>query len=271
MQLVLVQRGEGPIILGFPHVGTFVPDAVRARLNAEGLLLRDTDWHIEQLYAGLLPGASVVQATFHRYVIDANRDPSGNSLYPGAFTTGLVPETDFDGVPIWREGQGPTADDLAQRLRDFHAPYHAALAAEIARVREKHGVAVLFDCHSIRSHIPALFDGELPVFNIGTDGGRTCDARLAVAVERCAAASGESWVMNGRFRGGWTTRHYGQPQGGVHAIQLELAQRSHLSAEQPPFMLDDAKAQKLRITLQAMLEYLQALAPTLSPAGDTAS
>lgn len=259
-----VARGDGPVVLGMPHVGRFVPADIAARLNDEGCVLRDTDWHIEDLYHDLIPGLTVVQATFHRYVIDANRDPSGQSLYPGAATTELVPTTNFDNAPIWRDGQGPTAADIADRLATWHAPYHAALAAELERVRARHGIAILFDCHSIRSEIPWLFDGRLPDFNTGTNNGATCDPQIEAAVASEAAASGRTNVLNGRFKGGWTTRHYGRPDEGFHAIQMELAQSSHLTSETPPFTLDPAKAAVLRPVLARMLTRLTDLAPTLA-------
>ena len=265
MTPVLVTRGASPVILAFPHVGTFVPDDIRSRLNDEGQKLRDTDWHVDRLYAGLLPGATMVRATFHRYVIDANRDPSGASLYPGQNTTGLIPFTDFDDQPIWREGAGPGEDETTRRLDLFHRPYHAALAAEVERVRALHGVAILYDCHSIRSHCPFLFEGRLPDFNIGTDNGRTCAPEIERAVaETCRNATGYASVVNGRFRGGWTTRHYADPAGGVHAIQMELAQATHLASEEPPFAYDDAKASALRLHLETVLRRLEALAPTLA-------
>ncbi|TCN31319.1 N-formylglutamate deformylase [Sinorhizobium americanum] len=261
MAVFEVRQGTSPVILGFPHTGTDVPPPIWERLNDNGRVLADTDWHIHELYEGLLPEATTVRATFHRYVIDANRDPEGVSLYPGQNTTGLVPETDFDGVPIWKEGQGPKDADIAARLRNFHAPYHAALAAEINRVKAIHGVAVLYDCHSIRSHIPFLFEGKLPDLNIGTDSGKTC----APAIERASAniasqAEGYTHILNGRFKGGWTTRHYGRPEIGVHAIQMELAQSTHLATEAPPFALDPGKAKRLRHHLSAILEQIEAIA-----------
>jgi len=260
------RQGTSPVILGFPHTGTDVPPAIWDRLNDNGKLLADTDWHIHNLYDGLLDGITTVRATFHRYVIDANRDPSGTSLYPGQNTTGLIPQTDFDGVPIWKDGQAPDEADIAARLRDFHAPYHAALSAEIERVRSIHGVAILYDCHSIRSHIPFLFEGKLPDFNIGTDMGKTCDKAIeqtTVAVTAAAAADGYDSILNGRFKGGWTTRHYGQPQTGVHAIQMELAQSTHLATEAPPFAYDPAKAERLRVHLKDILARIAAIAPSL--------
>ncbi len=258
---VEVTPGDSPVILGLPHTGTWLPDDIRARLNARGQVLADTDWHIERLYDGLLPGATTVRATFHRYVIDANRGADDASLYPGQNTTGLVPLTDFDGEAIWLKE--PDAADIAHRKAQFHAPYHAALAAEVARVRARHGVAILYDCHSIRSHIPFLFPGTLPDFNVGTNLGTTCDPRIEAAVYDLCVASGRTHVLNGRFKGGWTTRHYGQPGTGVHAIQMELAQSTHLSTEVPPFAYDTAKAEALRVTLRAILERLAALAPEI--------
>lgn len=261
---VTVTQGDGPLVLGMPHVGTLVPPDIAQRLNDEGRVLRDTDWHIARLYHDLIPGLTVVQAGFHRYVIDANRDPSGQSLYPGAATTDLVPTTNFDGAPIWAKGAEPSAAEIASRLADWHAPYHAALTAEMARVRARHGVAILFDCHSIRSVIPRLFDGRLPDFNTGTNAGTTCDPAVEAAVADEAAASGRTNVLNGRFRGGWTTRHYGRPAEGFHAIQMELAQSSHLATETPPFDLDPDRSAALRPVLARMLTRLTDLAPRLA-------
>jgi formiminoglutamase len=256
-----VTRGTSPLILSFPHAGTHVPPDIRLRLNDSGRKLADTDWHIDRLYADLLPTATTVHATFHRYVIDANRDPSGQSLYPGQATTGLVPETDFDGLPIWDVGGEPNAADVAGRLDEFHSPYHAALAAEIERISAIHGVAVLYDCHSIRSRIPFLFPGRLPDFNIGTDGGKTCSPRIeSAAVEVTAAAEGYTQILNGRFKGGWTTRHYGQPHRGVHAIQMELAQSTYLSTEAQPYAYDADKAEALRGQLKLLLERIEKVA-----------
>lgn len=259
MTPVEVTRGDGPVVLGMPHTGTWLPEALRARLNPTGQALTDTDWHIERLYDGLLPGATVVRATFHRYVIDANRPPDDTSLYPGQATTGLVPLTDFDGRPIWKTP--PTEADIAAARTAFHAPYHAALAAEIDRVRARHGVAILYDCHSIRSRVPRLFDGVLPDLNIGTADGTSCAPEMArVVTEICAQAEDYTHILNGRFKGGWTTRHHGRPKEGVHAIQMELAQSTHLATEAPPFAYDPDKAARLRPVLARVLA---ALAPSL--------
>jgi formiminoglutamase len=259
---VEVVQGDSPIVLGLPHTGTFVPDDLAQRLNARGQGLDDTDWHIHSLYEGLLPDVTTVRATFHRYVVDANRDPSGQSLYPGKNTTGLVPLTDFNGNGIWNTP--PTEAEVEAHRARFHASYHKALFAELTRVRNLHGVAILYDCHSIRSEIPFLFDGTLPDFNIATNLGATCDPRIAAAVQDiCAAADGYSSVTNGRFKGGWTTRHYGQLEDGFHAIQMELAQSTYLTQEAAPWTYDADKAARLRPHLAEILTTLAELAPTL--------
>ena len=262
MTPVEVKCGNGPLVLGLPHTGTHVPDDIFARLTPLGQTLADTDWHIHRLYDGLLDGVTTVRANFHRYVIDANRDPSGASLYPGQNTTGLVPMTNFDGEPLWLDA--PDTDEIEARRLAWHAPYHQALEAELVRVRAEHGVAILYDCHSIRSNIPFLFKGTLPDFNIGTNNGETCAAAIETAVaDICAAAEGYSSVVNGRFKGGWTTRHYGRPADNVHAIQMELAQSTHLATETLPFDYDPAKAERLRVHLTSILKSLANLAASL--------
>jgi formiminoglutamase len=262
MMPVTTHQGSCPIVLGLPHAGTYIPDDVAAKLNSSGRKLADTDWHIDQLYADLMPGLTTVKANFHRYVIDANRDPSGASLYPGENTTTLVPSTDFDGVCIW---DTPLTDDnVEQRRIAFHTPYHAALKSELDRVRSLHGIAILFDCHSIRSAIPFLFEGTLPDFNIGTNLGTTCDPQIETATRTiCDTAPQYSTITNGRFKGGWTTRHYGQPANGIHAIQMELAQSAYLTNEAAPWTYDHIKAAALRPYLTSILTKLADLAPSL--------
>ena len=257
MQPVDVISGDSPIILAMPHTGLYVPDDILAGFNEVGRELSDTDWHIDKLYTGLLPNATMVRANFHRYVIDPNRPPSGESLYPGQNTTGLCPLSDFDGNDIYRQGHAPDAAEITRRRKAYHAPYHQALSAEIARVKALHGVAVLYDCHSIRSVVPYLFEGALPDFNIGTHSGQSCAPAIQSAVTSiCANAKPYSSVVNGRFKGGWTTRHYGQPNASVHAIQMELAQINYMT-ESSPWAYVDSKAEKLRAVLKSILTSLE--------------
>ncbi len=257
MKPVKLIEGNSPIILAFPHVGTHVPQEIFEKLNARGQSLSDTDWHVDRLYDGLIQDATMVIATFHRYVIDANRDPAGVSLYPGQNTTSLCPTTDFDGQAIWRSGEEPDEEEVISRRLQFHQPYHETLRAAIDRVKAKHGFAVLYDCHSIRSHIPFLFDGKLPDFNIGTNQGTTCDLDLQQhVVDTCEQAESYTHVLNGRFKGGWTTRNYANPADNVHVIQMELAQSTYAS-ECDPWEYHETKAAKLRPVLAKILKGLE--------------
>lgn len=256
-----ITRSDSPLVLGLPHTGTDVPADCLGRLNDTGRAIADTDWHIHTLYDGLLEGVTSVRTPIHRYVIDVNRDPSGESLYPGQNTTGLCPLTDFDGQSIYRAGQEPGESEVERRRAAYHAPYHAALDAELERVKALHGFAILYDCHSIRSHIPFLFEGRLPDFNIGTNLGTTCAPEIETAVTAiCTAAESYTSVTNGRFKGGWTTRHYGRPSEGLHAIQMELAQSTYMF-ERSPWSYVEPSAERLRFHLKTILETLCAWRP----------
>ncbi|MFT6676266.1 MAG: formiminoglutamase [Sulfitobacter sp.] len=257
--MIEVIQGSGPIVLGMPHTGTDVPPEIWENLNEQGRALADTDWHIDRLYHGLGMDVSVVRTPIHRYVIDANRGPDDASLYPGQNTTGLCPLTDFDGEAIYHDGKEPDAAEIERRRATYHAPYHDALAAELARVKAKHGIALLYDCHSIRSLIPYLFEDTLPDLNIGTHSSQSCGAFVERAVDtRCRAAQGYTSVLNGRFKGGWTTRHYGDPASNIHAIQMELAQSTYMN-EAAPWAWRPDKAERLRPVLYRILNDLTEL------------
>ena len=245
MTPVTVIPGDGPLVLGQPHVGTMIPPEVSVELNDLGGSVPDTDWWIDRLYEGIArrTGATVVRQTLSRYVIDVNRDPSGVSLYPGQNTTTLCPTTTFDAEPIYRKGREPGPAEIGRRKRLYFAPFHAAMAAAIETARIRHGYCVLYDCHSIRSVVPNLFPGTLPVFNIGTNGGTSCAPSIRDAAVREAEGSGMSFVADGRFKGGWITRHYGAPDRKVHAVQMELAQSAYM-AEAAPWTYDDHVATK---------------------------
>lgn len=268
MSWLEVTPGPEPLVVSIPHTGTDIPADLLSRLVSPWLARKDADWHVERLYdfaADL--GATVIRTRVSRTVIDVNRDPSGASLYPGQATTGLCPTTTFDGEPLYRPGDEPTRDEIAARRAAWFDPYHAALADEVRRLRAGHERVVVYDCHSIRSVVPRLFDGELPHFNIGTDNGRSCDPALTAAVEGVVAASGLSWVTNGRFRGGTITRHHGRTAAGVHAVQMELAMRGYLrepvgpvdEGNWPP-AYHDTFAAPMRDTLGRVLEACLAFA-----------
>lgn len=257
MQTHELHRGRTPLLVSIPHCGTDVPASIRAGLTPQASDLPDTDWHVHRLYdfARAL-GASVLSARYSRYVIDLNRDPEGKPLYPGASNTELVPSTTFDDAPVHREGREPSREDITRRVNDYWRPYHDALARELQSIREREGIAVLFDAHSIRSVVPRFFQGRLPDFNLGTADGASAHHDLsAVASGVLMGASDYSTVVDGRFKGGYITRRYGHPEGNVHALQLELSQRTYMD-ESPPYDYRPELADSVQPVLQRLLKTL---------------
>ncbi len=246
--------GTAPLLISIPHLGTALPPDVASRMQPTAALTQDTDWHLDRLYAfAHALGASVLQAHVSRYVIDLNRPPGGESLYPGQSTTGLCPTETFHGEPLYLPGAGPDAAEQAQRLAHYWAPYHQALAQELARLKATHGAVLLWDAHSIAGVLPRLFEGQLPDLNLGTNSGQSCSAALIDSVAAVAAAAPFSHVVNGRFKGGYITRHYGQPQHNVHAIQLEMRQALYMD-EAAPFGWREDRAARVQPVVRAMLE-----------------
>jgi N-formylglutamate amidohydrolase len=254
--------GRAPLLVSMPHVGTELPDGFAARLTAPARALPDTDWHVDRLYdfVGDL-GASVLRARYSRYVIDLNRPPDDAPLYPGAAGTGLAPTTLFDGSPLYLDGRAPDGAETAERVRTCWQPYHDRLARELERLRAQFGFALLFDAHSIRSVVPRLFEGRLPDVNLGTGGGTSADPGLAEGlIAKCAAQKAYDFVLNGRFKGGYITRHYGRPESGVHALQLEMCWSTYMD-ERPPFEVDPQRAARLEPVLRALLQAVLAWRP----------
>lgn len=244
--------GQAPLIVSIPHAGTDIPTDISGLVSLD-LARRDGDHHVDKLYAfAAAMGATIIQSHISRTVIDLNRDPSGQSLYPGQVTTGLCPLTTFDGEPLYHPGKEPNAQEIERRRAIWFDPYHAALSEQSARLRGLHPAIVLYDAHSIRSEVPRLFDGELAQFNIGSFDGTSCDAALTNAI--AAHCAGDSHIINGRFKGGWITRHYGQPERGIHAVQMELAMRGYTdeTGVWPP-LWDATRAAPLQVTLSAIL------------------
>jgi len=248
---VIFQQGDTPLLVSFPHDGTDIPPEIEARMTDAVLARPDTDWHVARLYEFVAElGASTLRPRSSRYVVDLNRDPSGNVLYPGADNTGLVPTTTFDQQPIYRPGCEPDANEIAARIERWFSPYHAKLEREIERLLARHGIAVVFDAHSIRSQVPRFFDGVLPDLNLGTASGTSADDALASRAFNVLASSREySAVRDARFKGGFITRHYGEPARGVHALQLELSQKNYMH-ETPPYDFDEPRANALRSLLR---------------------
>jgi N-formylglutamate deformylase len=253
--LFSLRRGHLPLLISMPHVGTFIPEAIAARMTDVARYVDDCDWHLDRLYAfAARRGASIIVPTHARHVIDLNRPPDGANLYPGQDTTGLLPVDTFDKLPLYRPGGEPTGEEIARRLERYWQPYHEALARELEALKAVHGKALLWEAHSIRSHVPRFFDGRLPDFNFGTAGGESAAPGMAEALaERVSRHGGYTSVANGRFKGGYITRRYGLPGAGIHAVQLELSQITYMQ-ETRPYRYDEALALKLEPLLEALID-----------------
>ena len=249
--------GDTPLLVNVPHAGLGLAPGLDARLTPAGQSLADTDWHVGTLYefvTGL--GVGLMVAAQSRYVVDLNRDPGGRALYPGADNTEICPTRGFDGGPLYRDGAAPDKADIAARVARYWQPYHDRLAAELDVIRARHGYAILLDGHSICAEVPRFFTGRLPDLNLGTNDGRSCAPDLAAAAAKVlAGASGLTHVHNGRFKGGYITRHYGRPADGLHALQLEIAQACYMD-EANPRHWDAGRAAKLGAVLRQLVEAL---------------
>ena len=254
------RSGELPLLISVPHDGREIPDDIRGRMTDLGQSIPDTDWDVARLYEFTAElGASTVVANFSRYVVDLNRSAADVSLYPGQVATGLCPEQTFAGEAIYRSG-GVDDDDRAHRVDRYWRPYHDHIRETLASMREQHGFALLWDAHSIPGVVPRLFEGELPELNLGSNDGASCGRAIENAVSNVALASPYDTVVNGRFKGGYITRHYGDPANDIHALQLEIAQRAYMSEETCAF--DSEKAARLRVTLRkALSAFLNAAKP----------
>jgi N-formylglutamate deformylase len=252
-----LHRGTGPLLVSLPHVGRHIPAGLQALYTERALQVEDTDWHLDEVYAfvrGL--GASLIVPRHSRFVIDLNRPPENTPMYAGANNTELCPTRFFTGDPIYREGCAPTPEQIDQRRAAYWQPYHDALRDELARLKAAHGHAVLFDGHSIKSELPWLFEGRLPDLNLGTAEGRSCAPSMRAALAAVLANQTTfTQVVDGRFKGGHITRHYGQPGEGVHAVQLEMCWSTYM-AETPPFRVDPARTATLEPVLRALLQTL---------------
>jgi N-formylglutamate deformylase len=258
MEVFRFVQGRTPLLVSMPHDGTYIPADLAADMTEAGLNVPDTDWHVSRLYdfLGELE-ASVIRATHSRYVIDLNRSPSGAALYAGQRNTELCPVTCFDDRPIYKPGRAPDASAIALRIERFWRPYHDRLAGTLAELKARHGYALLFDAHSIRSRVPRFFEGRLWDLNLGTGDGLAASPGVSEAVtQEAAKANGYSSVLNGRFKGGYITRTYGRPTERVEAVQLELAQATYMD-EDPPFAFREDLAAGLRPVLSRILAAMQ--------------
>lgn len=262
MELWRRREARIPLLIDVPHAGTYVPPAIAARLTPEALALPDTDWHVDKLFDfGSEMGTGLLAATHSRYVVDLNRDPSGQALYPEADNTELAPTTNFEREPIYKPGLAPDGDETCQRVLDFWQPYHARLQADIDTIVARFGYCVLIDGHSIPRQVPRFFDGDLPDLNLGTDKGKSAAPDLIEAAWRVLDGQARfSRVIDGRFTGGYITRHYGRPTKHVHALQIEIVQSAYMTEAEPGNFRDD-QARAISDILRKMIEALLRIMP----------
>jgi N-formylglutamate deformylase len=259
--------GTSPLVVSMPHVGIHIPDELKERFVPRALRVEDTDWHLPLLYDfAIAMGATVLQAHVSRYVIDLNRPPDNTPMYPGASNTELCPTRFFTGDPLYREAQAPNSQEQALRLTQYWQPYHDCLRSTLSEIKERHGYVVLWDAHSIRQEIPWLFEGRLPGLNLGTADAKSCAASLrqqlsAVLEQGKALAPEFTSVVDGRFKGGYTTRHYGSPANGIHVAQMEMAQALYMD-ESHPYAYNQQRADKVKPLLTALLSTMQSWVPT---------
>jgi N-formylglutamate deformylase len=254
--------GSTPLLISMPHVGTQIPPDLAPHYTPRALLAEDTDWHLDRLYAFAKDmGASLIVPLYSRYVIDLNRSGDNTPLYPGQNNTELCPTRHFSGEPIYREGHAPNVAEIQRRVTTYWQPYHDSLHSQLQKLKASHGHAVLLDAHSIKSTLPWLFEGELPHLNLGTVSGQSCAPGLRHALTHSLQQHPEfSHVVDGRFKGGHITRHFGQPQQGVHAVQLEMSWRTYMQEE--PAVWDDTRAAKATPMLRALVQTLLAWRPS---------
>ncbi len=258
-----LHRGSAPLLVSLPHAGRAIPDDLVSRFVPRALAVEDTDWHLDRLYDFARDlGASLIVPRHSRYVVDLNRPPEDAPMYPGANNTELVPTRFFTGEPLYRDGMAPDADEITRRRETYWRPYHAALQAEIDRLRDAHGHAVLFDGHSIKSELPWLFEGRLPDLNLGTSAAASCAPSLRDALAGVLAAQDRySHVVDGRFKGGHITRHYGCPAEHVHAVQLEMCWSCYIADERDPARWNPTDGDDVRPLLRQLLETMTAWRP----------
>lgn len=257
-----LHQGTIPLLISMPHVGTEIPADILEQMEPVATHLDDTDWHLPRLYDfAIAMGASVLIPTYSRYVIDLNRPSDNANLYPGQDTTSLCPIDTFHKKTLYAEGKTPSEEEIQRRVDTYWHPYHDALQAEIARLKLAHGGVCLWEAHSILSTVPRFFEGKLPDFNFGTLNGQTCAAgwgeSLLSIVQQQDTYTG---VLNGRFKGGYITRAYGNPAENIHSIQLELSQATYME-EVRPYSYTTTKAEPTQVILKALLNQCLSLLP----------
>jgi N-formylglutamate deformylase len=239
------QPGETPVLMCISHVGTAVPAEAAAAMTDAALALPDTDWDIDRLFhfAPAL-GVGFLKASVSRHVVDLNRDPADADGLP------VCPFVTLGGTPVYRPGAEPGAGTIAERLDAYWQPFHERLDAALTTIRDRFGVAVLIDLHSIPS---ARIGADAWDVSLGTWDGATASPALADRMAAALEAAGSNLIeIDGPVRGGHVVRRYGRPQQGVHALTVVVNQDMYIEAE-PERRYREDRATVLRPRLERML------------------
>ena len=251
MELLKFYPGSLPILISMPHNGTLIPDELRPLYTANGLAAEDTDWYMDKLYSfGQKLGCAIVKPLISRYVIDLNRSPENEDLYPGQTSSRLCPKTTFTGEPLYLK-KSPNSEETKQRLSRYYLPYHDQLNYWIQETLNRYKVAVIYEAHSIKSQLPRLFQGQLSELNLGTNSGQSCSPELQKIVWSYLQKSSYTSVKNERFKGGYITRHYGQPENGFHTLQMEITQSCYM--DENTLEINQHEFQKLQCFLKTLI------------------
>ncbi len=247
-------KGQVGVLISMPHNGQAIPDDIANTMTENGKSVADTDWYMDKLYDfSQQLGAYTLVPKYSRYVIDLNRSTTNENLYPGANSTELCPTSAFDLSPLYLTDQQPTQDEINRRITLYWQPYHQAIQNTLAEMKQQYKQVILLEAHSILSHVPRFFEGQLPDFNFGTVDGKSCSDELINQVNSLDF-SPYSIITNGRFKGGYITRAYAQPENNIHTLQLELSQHTYMN--EPTDIYNIEKAQQVKKKLQMLVQCL---------------
>jgi N-formylglutamate amidohydrolase len=232
-----------PFVFCSPHSGRIYPKAFLAASRLDAHTLRKSeDCYVDCLFEPVVAlGAPLIAARFPRAYLDVNREPY--ELDPELFSgempefantrsarvvggLGTIPRVVADTEEIYRE-RLPIASAF-ERIERLYKPFHRALADLLETTRRGFGLAVLIDCHSMPSASMGQVLGGRPHFVLGDRFGASCDGRLTRFIRDLLQSAGYEVHLNRPYAGGFITEHYGHPNRGVHALQLEINRALYL-------------------------------------------
>ncbi|MBI1182906.1 N-formylglutamate deformylase [bacterium] len=251
------KRNTVPVLISFPHSGTFIPNDIIDQYRPEAIsFIDDTDWFLPDIYSFAQDlGITTIKANYSRWVIDLNRNPNSTPLYnDGRLITGLCSTTDFFGNPIYKSGMEPGTVEIERRKELYFKPYYEAIQRELDELKAQFGQVLLYDSHSIRSVVPSIQKERFPDLILGTADGASAHAQLIATAREWLAKGPYELNYNHPFKGGNITRHFGRPAENQHALQLERCKDLYMKNDEKE--LDHEKAETMRGVLKPFFENL---------------